>query len=142
MTENLTPIFGLRRDAAHGLEKSKRGTRKWERGTVGLAVRSAFRVPRSDFETPRLLRDHVHRPVVLGELAPHPQERLAPDRPAIALVHVGPHDHGHHPRLVPEQHEDEPFCPLGPPARPPQPPALRPPRAAAAGEGPAPHPPP
>src|SRR3977135_3435684 len=80
MSMTLSPIRGRRRDAAHGLEKIERGMRKWERGTVGPAVRSAFRVPRSDFETRRLLRDHVHRPVVFGELAAHPQQRLAADR--------------------------------------------------------------
>src|SRR5213078_3755310 len=78
MSMPLPPILGLRREATHGLKKV-------ERGTGRPAVRSAFRVPRSDFEPPRLFGDDVHRPVVLGELTAHPQERLAADRGTIAL---------------------------------------------------------
>src|SRR5207302_859294 len=44
MSMALAPVLGFRRDAAHRLEKIERGMRKWERGTVGIAVRSAFRV--------------------------------------------------------------------------------------------------
>src|SRR2546426_355003 len=98
-------------------------------GMGGVRPHLASRIPHPAQRQPlHFFGEQVERPVVLRQLAAHPEQRLAADRRPVALVHVGPHDHVHHPRLILEQHEDEPLRRLRPLAGAQRPPCHRSPR--------------